>query len=123
MVECEYGRKSYFGGSGAYTRQRTTRGLSSKRRKVADGSPRTGASLHLKSSDLMGVEYECVDGGPPAGAAKLRSGTFALLKLELVELSVFMGSGAGDERGGADGCRVGRSERVGVRKRREWIWV
>ncbi|XP_073385981.1 uncharacterized protein [Physcomitrium patens] len=71
--ECEYGRKSYFGGSGAYTRQRTTRGLSSKRRKVADGSPRTGASLHLKSSDLMGVEYECVDGGPPAGAAKLRS--------------------------------------------------
>lgn len=81
-ADCGYGKKSYLGGMGAYTRQRTTRGAANKRRKVADGSPKTGPDLHLSSSDLMELEYECVGGEPPAAAAKIRSGMYALFELE-----------------------------------------
>jgi hypothetical protein len=58
----------------AYTRQRTTRGLPTKRTKIADGNSRIAPDLHLDTSDLMDMGYECVDGEPPAAAAKLRSG-------------------------------------------------
>lgn len=62
-----------------YTRQRTTRGLPTKRTKIADGNSRIAPDLHLDTSDLMDMGYECVDGEPPAAAAKLRSGTSHVL--------------------------------------------
>jgi hypothetical protein len=67
----------FFSGMGAFTRQRTTRVLQNKRSKSVDGSSKTAPDLHVDTSDLMELEYECVEGEPPAAAAKLRSGMFA----------------------------------------------
>ncbi|XP_073396906.1 uncharacterized protein [Physcomitrium patens] len=90
--DCGYGKKSYLGGMGAYTRQRTTRGAANKRRKVADGSPKTGPDLHLSSSDLMELEYECVGGEPPAAAAKIRSAKAASVASSPTSRSAKLGS-------------------------------
>jgi hypothetical protein len=71
----------FFSGIAAFTRQRTTRGLQNKRKKTVDGSSKIASDLHLDTSDLIELEYECVDGEPPAAAAKLRSGMFALFHI------------------------------------------
>ncbi|KAG0563321.1 hypothetical protein KC19_8G021400 [Ceratodon purpureus] len=71
--DSRYGKKMFFSGIAAFTRQRTTRGLQNKRKKMVDGSSKTTPDLHLDTSDLMELEYECVAGEPPAAAAKLRS--------------------------------------------------
>ncbi|KAG0605748.1 hypothetical protein M758_9G084800 [Ceratodon purpureus] len=71
--DSRYGKKLFFSGIAAFTRQRTTRGFQNKRKKTIDGSSRTAPDLHLNTSDLMELEYECVEGEPPAAAAKLRS--------------------------------------------------
>ena len=81
VADSRYGKKMFFSGIAAFTRQRTTRGLQNKRKKMADGISKSAPDLHVDTSDLMELEYECVDGEPPAAAAKLRSGMFALLQL------------------------------------------
>lgn len=67
----------FFSGIAAFTRQRTTRGLQNKRKKMGEGGSKGAPELHLDTSELMELEYECVGGEPPAAAAKLRSGTCA----------------------------------------------
>lgn len=76
FVDSIFGKSTFFSGmsTSTYTRQRTTRGLTAKRRKVTDGSSKTAPELHVNTSDLLEMEYECVTGEPPAAAAKLRSG-------------------------------------------------
>lgn len=78
-ADSRYEKKSFFSGIAAYTRQRTARGMPNKRKKMADGSSKTAPDLRLNTSDLVELEYECVDGEPPAAAAKLRSGMFAFV--------------------------------------------
>ena len=63
--------------------------LQNKRKKMADGSTKTSSDLHLDTSDLMELDYECVAGEPPAAAAKLRSGMFAFFRLHLVGCAMF----------------------------------
>ena len=58
-----------------------TQGLQNKRKKMVAGSSKTTPDLHLDTSDLMELEYECVASEPPPAAAKLRSGMFALFQL------------------------------------------
>lgn len=52
--DCGYGKKSYLGGMGAYTRQRTTRGAANKRRKVADAKAASVASSPTSRSAKLG---------------------------------------------------------------------
>jgi hypothetical protein len=56
---------------------------------MADGSSKTAPDLHLNTSDLVELEYECVDGEPPAAAAKLRSGMFAFVSALVSVCAVF----------------------------------
>jgi len=62
---------------------------------MANGSSKTAPDLHLNTSDLVELEYECVDGEPPAAAAKLRSGMFAFVSA-LVYVSVPCSGGGGN---------------------------
>lgn len=65
--------KGLFGGIASFTRQRTTRGLPAKRKRMLDGSVKPSAELHVNTNNLMEMGYEFVDGKPLAAAAKLRS--------------------------------------------------
>ncbi|CAM6092477.1 unnamed protein product [Calypogeia fissa] len=65
-------KKAYYGGL-SYTRQRTSRGFPAKRNKTADGSSTPGPDLHVNTTNLMDLGFECAEGEPPAAAAKLRS--------------------------------------------------
>ncbi|BBM97620.1 protein Mp1R-MYB12 [Marchantia polymorpha subsp. ruderalis] len=66
------GKKAYYRGL-SYTRQRTSRGLPAKRKRMADGAPSSSPELHVNTSDLMELGFDCAEGEPPAAAAKLRS--------------------------------------------------
>ncbi len=74
-VEALFQEKAFFGGIAAFTRQRTTRGLPAKRKRMIDGSAKSSAQLHVNTINLVEMSYKCVDGEAPAAAVKLRSGT------------------------------------------------
>jgi hypothetical protein len=75
-AEAIFEGKGLFGGIASFTRQRTTRGLPAKRKRMLDGSVKPSAELHVNTNNLMEMGYEFVDGKPLAAAAKLRSGTY-----------------------------------------------
>jgi hypothetical protein len=84
-----FGQKTFFGGIGALTRQqRSTRGLSAKRMKMADGRGKPASELHLNTKCCMEMGFDCVDGEPPAAAAKLRSGMDLVLSLLAIMTSI-----------------------------------
>lgn len=74
-VETTFQEKAFFGGIAAFTRQRTTRGLPAKRKRMIDGSVKSTAQLHVNTINLVEMSYKCVDGEAPAAAVKLHSGT------------------------------------------------
>jgi hypothetical protein len=74
-VEAMFQEKAFFGGIAAFTRQRTTRGLPAKRKRMIDGSAKSSAQLHVNTINLVEMSYKCVDGEAPAAAVKLHSGT------------------------------------------------
>lgn len=68
-------KQTFFNGIAAFTRQRTSRRLPLKRKRLEDGDT-CSSDLHLKTNNLMDIGYDGVYGEPPAAAAKLRSGIF-----------------------------------------------
>ncbi|CAK9865476.1 unnamed protein product [Sphagnum jensenii] len=71
----------------SFTRQRTTRGLPAKRKRMLDGSVKPSTELHVNTNNLMEMGYEFVDGKPLAAAAKLRSGTYLQTFLAIFAMS------------------------------------
>lgn len=71
-------KKAYYGGL-SYTRQRTSRGFPAKRNKTSDRLSNPGPDLHVNTTNLMDLGFECAEGEPPAAAAKLRSGNNYIL--------------------------------------------
>lgn len=86
-AEAIFEGKGLFGGIASFTRQRTTRGLPAKRKRMLDGSVKPSAELHVNTNNLMEMGYEFVDGKPLAAAAKLRSGTYLLTFLAIFAMS------------------------------------
>ncbi|CAM6039419.1 unnamed protein product [Sphagnum compactum] len=74
--------------STSFTRQRTTRGLPAKRKRMLDGSAKPSAELHVNTNNLMEMGYEFVDGKPLAAAAKLRSVKLSIKSFTVPELFV-----------------------------------
>ncbi|KAH9550219.1 hypothetical protein CY35_10G061200 [Sphagnum magellanicum] len=62
--EAMFQEKAFFGGIAAFTRQRTTRGLPAKRKRMIDGSAKSSAQLHVNTINLVEMSYKCVDAKP-----------------------------------------------------------
>lgn len=70
-------KQTFFNGIAAFTRQRTSRKLPLKRKRLEEGD-KSSYDLQVKTNtnNHIDVEYDQVYGEPPAAAAKLRSGNF-----------------------------------------------
>jgi hypothetical protein len=71
-------KQTFFNGIAAFTRQRTSRRLPLKRKRLEDGDI-PSSNLHVKTNNPMDIGYDGVYGEPPAAAAKLRSGIFLII--------------------------------------------
>jgi len=82
-------KQSFFNGIAAFTRQRTSRRLPLKRKRLEE-SDIGSSNLEVKRDAInhIEIEYNRVFGEPPAAAAKLRSGTFLII-LILLSLLIF----------------------------------
>lgn len=75
LLDKLHAKPTLFGGIAAFTRQRTSRALSAKRKKLGDEIIKKSPELYVNTKNLLeNMAYDCVDGEPPAAAAKLRSG-------------------------------------------------